>query len=321
MGYRFPIRRGFTVRLTALAFAPAVAAGCVDAADTPTSSTPPPLLTQVSTVECQASTAAGTLRCEPADPSGLSTGTTGSPGPRFLRVFGGQGRYIRLTSSNVVYESGVFSFNVTVQNLSSVSMATTNGATRHSQGVRVFFDHWPVVLGGKGSIWVMNPTGSATFTSGNQDYFQYGGTIGAVNDGALGSDGILASSETSAAKRWELSVPSTVESFAFILLIATETPTGGALTTIAPQIDSITPHPMVTSSTATIFGRNFSPGPGNVVTIAGTSAFVTSATSTVLQVTVPCVPTDSVAEVQVTVTAGANDLKGSIFRHPVVRSC
>jgi len=146
---------------------------------------------------CRASVAARTVTCgKPASAGGAS----------FL-VAGGQGQYLRLTSSNISVDADTFAFDVTVQNLIPQSMGTTDGTTLDSAGVRVFFAYGPVTTGGSGSITVGNADGEGTFTASMQPYFQY--------------DEVLATNQVSGAKRWKLAFDPTVETFDFTLVVST----------------------------------------------------------------------------------------------------
>lgn len=281
------------------------AAACADRAPTAPPAAAPPVPAPALSLECQANVSARTVSCAPPEaPAG---------GPRLsLHTLGGQGTYVRVATSSVGYAAGEFSFALTVQNLSNLAFATTDGATRHDDGVRVFFHGGPTVTGGSGVITVENETGTGTFTAADQPYFQYGGKIGGIDQGDLGADGVLSVAETSAANTWELAVPGTVTTFSFLLLVSTETAVG-ALASAAPQVTSVSPATMVPGTTATLTGTNFDGTPAsNTVTIGGVAATVTGATTTTLDVTVPCIATGTAA-VQVTV----NTMKGVAFDHPL----
>ncbi|HEX8671927.1 MAG TPA: IPT/TIG domain-containing protein [Longimicrobium sp.] len=235
---------------------------------------------------CTAAVATGIVTCEPLTPEGASFDRR--PGTPALdrRTVGGQGTYLRLTSSNVAYATEVFAFDLTVQNLANLAMATDDGTVPNLEGVRVVIPVAPTATSGTGQITVANETGQAVFSGSEpQDYFQYGGSAGTE----LGVDGILASGEVSSSKRWQFNVPATVNTFTFTLWVSTHMP-AGALQTIAPQVTSVSPSPMVPGGTATITGINFDPtAANNVVNIGGTNVVPSAATATSLTVTVPCV--------------------------------
>ncbi|HEX6750606.1 MAG TPA: hypothetical protein VF092_25170 [Longimicrobium sp.] len=209
----------------ALAAALLLLAACSDRATgpegRPTDEPPLPRGT-VAALRCTAQVAQRSVACEPFAPADAA-------GPRAsLHLLGGQGTYVRLTSSGVAYDAGtqVFSFNVALQNLATLAFATADGTTRHDGGVRVFFAAEPVVTGGSGSIALLNATGLGTFTASNQPYFQYGGRVGGVDQAELGGDGILSTAEVTIARTWQLGMPPTVATFSFTLYVATETPPG-----------------------------------------------------------------------------------------------
>jgi hypothetical protein len=280
-----------------------VAGGCADRL------TLPPAMVRSTSQElarltCVVSVKAQEIDCQPA-------GATAGGGLSFDQaIVGGQGLYVRLTSSGLTYASEIFAFDVTVQNLMSLPMGTGDGSIRHAAGVRVFFHEAPIVTAGTGSITIENATGVETFLQSGQPYYQYGGTIEEVEQTDLGPDGILSSSETSSTRNWQFRVPESVETFAFQVLVAAEVPPG-APTTIAPQVSAISPATLVPGMTATITGTNFDPTPvSNVVTIGGRLATVTGGTTTDLQVTVPCV---SSGVVSVRITTGGRT--GVPFNH------
>jgi len=309
----FP-RRMRTATLRVLLASLPVLAACSDstggAATSGDDATPLPRGT-VAALRCTATRSPASVACEPLGASGRAQ----KNGPRAdLHLLGGQGTYVRLTSSAVAYNAGtqVFSFNVTVQNLTGSGLATADGATRHANGVQVFFASGPSTLTGSGEITVANATGMATFTAANQPYFQYGGNIGGTDQPELGADGILASSEVSSAKSWQLGMPLTVTTFGFTLYVATEA-APGALATAAPQVTGVSPATLVPGSTATLTGYNFNPTPGsNTVTIGAATATVTGGNATSLTVTVPCTSSGSVP-----VTVAQGGMKGASYSHPL----
>jgi IPT/TIG domain len=297
--------RGFGLRPALLTLL--LLAACSDGGGPTTAAGPPtaPPPAPLGAVACEADVALGTVTCAPP-----SQGAGGALLER--HVLGGQGEYVRLASSGVAYAGGVFSFNVTVQNLSSLALGTQDGAARDAEGVRVFFHSGPTATSGSGTIAVANATGTAAFTAAGQPYFQYGGQVGGADRPELGADGVLSSSETSSALQWQLNVPATVGTFSFVLYVSTHTPSG-AVATVAPQVTGVSPAAMVPGASATLTGINFDAVPGNnTVAIGGVAATVTGATATSLTVTVPCVVSGT-APVQVT----RSGMRGAVFSHPV----
>jgi hypothetical protein len=125
-------------------------------------------------------------------------------------LIGGQNVYLRLTSSNVGYDSGteIFQFDVTVQNLLNEAIGTPDGTVADPDGIQVVFHDGPTMVTGSGGITVANADGVGTFTAANQPYFAY--------------HQILAKDAVSAAKTWQLNMPSTVETFTFQLMVETD---------------------------------------------------------------------------------------------------
>jgi len=196
--------RATRVCITAALF---VLGACSDRGDpvAPTPGAPTqPLLVQ--SVLCNGDVRTGTVTC----------GSTALPSSaRGYILVGGQGLYVQLTSSNVVVNPGVFSFDVTVQNLIPQAMATTDGSTADPTGVRVLFASGPTTTGGTGNVTVGNADGTSTYTAPNQPYFQYSGALN-------GADGILSTNETSGTKNWQLNFDPGVTNFSFILYVAAE---------------------------------------------------------------------------------------------------
>jgi hypothetical protein len=128
-------------------------------------------------------------------------------GPAAAIIYGGQNTYVRVTSSNAAYNSGTgrFTFDITVTNLIDQPIGTEDGVNPTAGGVRVFFGSGPTVTGGVGVATVL-PDGFATFTAPVQPYYEY--------------FGILPLNATSAPKTWTIAMPPTVDTFAFILFIA-----------------------------------------------------------------------------------------------------
>jgi hypothetical protein len=277
-----PARRHAAFRLLGLLGLGVLAAACTDSAS-PTATEPdPPPSPAIQVVSCTASVTLGSVECGVDDDAALGD-----------RVVGGQGVYVRLLSSNVAYAAGTFSFDVAVQNLSNLPFATSDGATRHANGIRIFFHDDPAVTG-TGSVVVSNPTGTGTFTGSAQPYFQYGGTVGGMDGEELGADGILTSGETSSARQWQLSVPATVSSFTFQVYVSTATPSG-EIATVAPQVSEVNPATLVPGQIALVYASNHAPAPeDNVVTVGGVQAQVLAVYEHGIGIRVPCVPSGTV---------------------------
>ncbi|HEU4456405.1 MAG TPA: IPT/TIG domain-containing protein [Longimicrobium sp.] len=290
-----------------LAALPLLATACSDRASSPGVDPVAPDGRRTTILACTGSVKNATVQCAP--------GTLPAGGARYQQqILGGQGVFVRLTSSAVTYTAAdsIFAFDMTVQNLIDLAMGTSDGTTRHADGVRVFFHQEPTVLDGPAGIDVVNATGMETFTASNQSYFQYGGAIGGVDQPELGADGILASAEVSTAKQWRLRMDPGVNNFSFLLLISTHTVNGNEQT-VAPQVSSVSVDTMVPGASVVLTGVNFSTTPANnTVTIGGRAATVTAASATQLTVTVPCV---SSGDVPVQVTTGG--MKGAASSAPL----
>jgi hypothetical protein len=149
-------------------------------------------------VPCVASLTMRTVSCE-ATPEGTSAD-----------IIGGQNIYLKVSTSNVSYNSGtsVFSFDLTIQNLLNEEMGSPGQDVPDPDGIRVFFQSGPTVTGGSGTITVANADGTEALTAPEQPYFAY--------------EEILSKDEVSAPRTWQLSIPSTVTSFSFLLLAEAE---------------------------------------------------------------------------------------------------
>lgn len=284
-------RPGRRVRTAFLVCGSAVLAACADRQGPTAPLTLPEVPDRTTVLRCTASVSQQSLECVGAQEGGAQSAVSPGGPSRDGRIVGRQGWYVRLTSSGNSYAGGVYSMNVTVQNLSNVAMATGDGATRHAGGVRVFFAEDPV--GHDGTVSVANATGETFFTAAGQEYFQYGGSIGGTDQGELGAEGVLASGEVSAAKQWQFNVQAGMDFFTFLVYVSAETP-AGTIATVAPQVTSISPATVVPGATATLTGINFNASAAsNTVRVGGVAATVQSGSTTQLLVTVPCVPSGS----------------------------
>jgi hypothetical protein len=180
---------------------------------------PPPLAPAGSvTLECRVQVASRAMACGAP-----------SPGGRADLLVGGQDRFVKIRSSNVAVGalpppalggqggealSAAYTLqltaDVTVQNLLSLPMGTTDGTTPDPAGVRIFFFSPPTVIGGSGEVGVINYDGLATFTASGQPYFAY--------------PGILTPGAVSAAKNWRFGFTAGVTEFSFLLMVAAPLP-------------------------------------------------------------------------------------------------
>lgn len=159
---------------------------------------------------CTASTVARTVSCQVPLPSTDAA----------ARVIGGQNVMVTLTSSSVSYDpgTGIFQFDVTVQNLLNEAIGLTGSVTldplgQHPdaadpEGIQVFFERAPTAVTGSGTITVINADGTGNFTASGQPFFAY--------------HEILMQGEVSAPKTWQFIVPPTVLTFDFGMYLETD---------------------------------------------------------------------------------------------------
>lgn len=228
-----------------LLLAPAMAAVLVAACSdrTPVSAPavegPAAPLAGLARIECRAEVTGRTLTC------GASVG-----GDVRGDIYGGQGAYVKLTSTNVGYDrtSETFSASLTVQNLLAYPLGTADGATPDSGGVKVFFNTGPTVTGGTGNVSVQNADGVGVFTATGQPFFKY--------------PGMLQPSQTSPGKTWQFHVDSTVTTFGFTLYVqAAEA--ASAFRVVAPQ-----PGDSVSTDSVTVMVNAVAPPGVNYITAA-----------------------------------------------------
>jgi hypothetical protein len=193
-------------RLSTLAAvgAMSLAAACSDSQPTGVATIDPRAATpghSLAAFDCTASAVSHTVTCSPS--AALAGGARGA-------IIGGQNVNMKLTSSNVSYDSGteIFQFDLTVQNLMNEAMGTPDGTVADPQGIQVFFESGPTTTSGSGTITVANADGLETFTRTNQPFFAY--------------HQILAKDEVSSAKTVQLQMPATVGSFVFQLFVETD---------------------------------------------------------------------------------------------------
>jgi hypothetical protein len=172
----------------------------------------------VAAIACAADVMEGSLACESARPPAARFG------PQFL-IVGGQGEFVLLSSSGVAYQDNkqIFKADVNVKNLILQPLGTPDGTT--ATGVNVFFHLPAYVTSGDGTITLTNPTGTGDFTETGQEYFGY-------ND-------ILGYGMTSSDKKWEWSVPTTVNTFAFQVYVAADVPYPDGWVDVTPAAATI----------------------------------------------------------------------------------
>lgn len=179
-----------------------LAASCTDAGTPMAPEGPSPVPDPVlQALDCSVVLGQSAMTCQDAQPR-----TGGALGSGSV-IVGGQGVFIRLASSNLVFTEGRLRLDVTVQNLIDQPLGTADGATRHARGVRVWFHDGPNALPA-GSAQVVNADGEGIFASAPQPYFQY--------------DTVLAKNQVSAPRRWEMEFTPGAERVTFTVYVVAE---------------------------------------------------------------------------------------------------
>lgn len=213
-------------RVIPLSLAALLAACAESAPSAPIDVSPPPAATPAITVQamtCIATVQSREVRCGVASDSAYRA--SGSPRAAISAlIVGGQARYFDLHPSNVQLddETHEYSLDVSVENLIPQPMGTADGATGTSDGVRALLPVPPVAIvltdpAGASTVTTLSPDGVSTFTASNQAYFEYSGA-------RLGSDELLSTNETSAAKTWTFKIDPNVQVFAFVVYVSTVVP-------------------------------------------------------------------------------------------------
>lgn len=177
-------------------FALLLLAACADALPSgPASPLLPPLPEgALAVLSCTAQVSPAAVTCAPSQ----------SVGGARASIFGGQNVNVRLAAGNFANAGGVFSMDVTVQNLLATPMGGADPAD--SSGVYVFFYAGPASA--TGSVDVYEPDGEGFFTGAAQPYFHW--------PEVLPRDGV------SQAKRWQFTVSPSVVTFQFQVYVQAE---------------------------------------------------------------------------------------------------
>jgi lamin tail-like protein/regulator of chromosome condensation (RCC1) repeat-containing protein/Regulator of Chromosome Condensation (RCC1) repeat protein len=199
-----------THRMVALLAAALAVAACSDRNPTAAGPAPSPPLQKY---ECTGSVRELRVSCDQVAAAGVRAS-----------IYGGQNVNVRLTSTNVKYDSAarIFTADLAMKNLSRQAMGSADGVHADSGGIRLFFSAGPYVTAGFGAVWVSNADGYDAITAGDQPYFRY--------------PGILRPDSVTAARTWKWHVDPTVNWFGFTLLV-------DAQVTPAVVISEIMAHP------------------------------------------------------------------------------
>ena len=194
-------------RLSALVIAGAALAACSESSQ-PTGVVPVPgganqsILAELT---CRVDVASSSVSCASAGPAAVA-------GRSSDLILGGQNSYVKLTSTNVVTTPTVsITADVTVKNLTGQPWGVDSLGALDTAAVKVF-----VVQPPTNPVVIANPTGTASFTASNQQYFKYSGAL-------LGVDGILSPGETSGAINWQFTLNGAAN-FTFGVLIVADMP-------------------------------------------------------------------------------------------------
>ena len=168
----------------------------------------------VAALSCHANVAERSVTCE-APGASQKPQSSGDPASTPANIIiGGQDVFVAVKSTNVNYDAGTgaFTFDVTIRNLIPQPMGTADTTGLEApdpDGIRIFFAAGPNVTSGSGLITV-NGDGIDTFTGANQPYYQY--------------STVLDQFEISSPRTWNLTMPPSVTTFDFILLVSAEVP-------------------------------------------------------------------------------------------------
>jgi hypothetical protein len=154
-------------------------------------------------LRCTADVRAGTITCREVSPASSLGGARGAH-----YIYLQSAPHALLTTNDYTASSTDVEFDAQVVNLVPQPIGTDDGVTLHSRGVRVFFWSNPWVTDGSGSVSVIEPSTTGSFTGSNQKYHQW--------------NEIIQSQGTSVGeKHYHFGLTGTVNSFDFMLGIST----------------------------------------------------------------------------------------------------
>jgi len=182
-------------------------AACEDHGDTllrnPPEAAVQPLASATAYLRCIADLRTSTVACREVTPVGTPGGARGAH-----YIYLQSAPHALIAVNDYVATSTEVSFDARVVNLVPQPIGTDDGVTLHARGVRVFFWTNPWVTDGTGSVSIVEPTATGSFTGANQRYHQW--------------DEIIQSQDTSVAeKHYAFSLSGTVNAFEFMLGIST----------------------------------------------------------------------------------------------------
>jgi hypothetical protein len=152
-------------------------------------------------LRCTADVRAGTVSCREEAP-----GTGAALAAHY--IYYQSAPHALMAQNDYVATSTDVQFDLQVVNLVPQPIGTDDGVTLHSRGVRVFFWSNPWVTDGTGSVSVVEPSATGSFTGSNQRYHQW--------------NEIIQPQDTSVAeKHYNFAISGTVNAFEFQLGIST----------------------------------------------------------------------------------------------------
>jgi len=162
-------------------------------------------------ITCTAAVATKSITCTQPSPAG-------SPGLKSDVTLGGQGIYVTLRSTNVIFNPGDSSFkaDITVQNLTAQTLGDSAATVR---GVRVFFLNEPAP-----PVTIVGDS-TGTFTTTGQHYFVYPQSIGPF--------------AASASQTWQWNLHGAT-SFTFSVLVNAKTESDAGVLRWTPQTTTST---------------------------------------------------------------------------------
>ncbi|HET6232838.1 MAG TPA: invasin domain 3-containing protein [Longimicrobiaceae bacterium] len=220
--------------------------------------------TKIDALDCSVTVATGVMTCRSETPA-VGSDNVGAA------TVGSQGLFVKLTSTNTSFNSGtgIFSADVTVQNLITQTLGTADGTTLDAEGVRVYFHLGPIGVP-SGMVTVNNPDGTGNFVSGsNLPFFRY--------------PQLLAQNQTSAAKTWQFHLDPAATTFTFKVYVAAKVKHENGYVDVAPSPDTLQAGGTVqlSASAHTVTGQTtgqpitWSTGDGSKATVS-TNGLVTA---------------------------------------------
>jgi alpha-tubulin suppressor-like RCC1 family protein len=191
-----PLRRG----LLPLALL-AIAAACDDHPASPDAQPADASLDRAATIEtltCTVTVRTGEIVCASEgqeDPGEVGTEVVLNPA----------GKFVSFNTSNTSYVGETYTFDATVTNLIKQTLGVSRNGQYDGNGIRVFFTQLPVATSGTGTITV-NGAETGKVTQAGQTFYRYPQT--------------LAPNATSQPLQWNFTVPATVTTFTFSVLVA-----------------------------------------------------------------------------------------------------